>query len=244
MSSKINNDFYDTLGEDWYQADDHAIALLRAEQKTKNPWVMESIDRYFSKDIAILDIACGGGFLTNHLATKYREVYGVDFSVDSLKVAKAHDHTGKVHYQKADAYSLPFDDQSFEVVCLMDFLEHVENPKAVLAEAKRVLKPGGLIFYHTFNRNPLSWLIVLKAVEWLMPKAPKDLHVYQLFIKPQELMAYFDELKLQNLALFGMRPVFNRTFFKSLYLRRVLPEFKFVINNDTKLAYLGYAKKN
>ena len=43
MPSKINNDFYDQLHEEWYSADDHAIALLRAEQKLKNPWIRNEI---------------------------------------------------------------------------------------------------------------------------------------------------------------------------------------------------------
>lgn len=243
MKSQINNEFYNELGDDWYQADNHAIALLRSEQKVKNNWVLDEIKRLHPNAESVLDIACGGGFLSNSLAPHFDRVCGIDASESSLEVAKKHDRTGKVVYQTADAYELPFEDNQFDVVCLMDFLEHVEKPKKVIQEANRVLKPGGLLFYHTFNRNFLSYVIIIKAVEWLMPLAPKNLHVYRLFIKPIELLEFLHEVKLKPLLMIGMKPKFNFYFFKSILKRRVLPQFDFELTSSTTLAYLGIAKK-
>lgn len=243
MPSQINNEFYDELGDDWYQADDHAIALLRAEQKVKNDWVHREIEKYNPHAQDILDIACGGGFLSNSLAKHYPRVCGIDASASSLDVARKHDSTGKVDYQVADAYKLPFQNSEFDVVCLMDFLEHVEEPQKVIQEAARVLKPGGILFYHTFNRNILSNLVIIKAVEWLVPQAPKNLHVYRLFIKPQELELFLKDAKLTPTKTLGLKPKFNWVFFKSILKRKVLPEFDFELTNSTTLAYLGIATK-
>ncbi|QDE65942.1 hypothetical protein BHS09_02385 [Myxococcus xanthus] len=98
-----------------------------------------------------------------------------------------YDGTGSVDYRVADAYVLPFDDGCFDVVTCMDFLEHVEEPARVVAEAARVLAPGGLFFFHTFNRNWLAGLIIIQAVEWFVPNKPDHLHVLRLFITPEEL---------------------------------------------------------
>lgn len=245
MSSKVNNEFYNDLGEEWYNSDDHAIALLRVEQDTKNPWVLDQIKTNFSREnIKILDIGCGGGFLTNFLAHHYDHIFGVDLSESSLSIARKYDSHKKVSYQKADAYHLPFDEQEFEVVCVMDFLEHVEDPKKVLTEAARVLKPGGILLFHTFNRNFISWLIVIKAVEWLVPKVPKNLHILRLFIKPRELKDILLSLQFTSLNWVGIRPRFNLSFFISILRRKIVKGFSFKIIKGTLLGYMGVARKN
>ena len=162
--AKVNNQVYETLGERWYGAEDDPIALLRAESRLRNPWIAAQIARSFSGSVAVLDVGCGGGFLSNHLGCAGHRVVGLDGSRDALAIASRFDHTGRVRYQQGDALRLPFDEASFDVVCAMDFLEHVENPDQVIAEAARVLKPSGLFFFHTFNRNLLSWLIHLCTI--------------------------------------------------------------------------------
>ena len=144
----VNNALYETLGDRWYDAKDDPVALLRAESKVKNPWVrkkiLENVSHFNASDLKVLDIGCGAGFLSNDLALHSLQVTGLDFSASSLAVAKAHDVTQTVQYIEGDAYALPFDDESFEAITCMDFLEHVENPARVIQEASRVLKPNGV----------------------------------------------------------------------------------------------------
>lgn len=94
-----------------------------------------------NKDIKILDVGCGTGGNMKFLST-FGRVYGVD----NLKVAV--DFSKKRGFKDskvADAYNLPFKDESFELVTFLDVLEHIKDDKKALEEAKRVLKPGGLI---------------------------------------------------------------------------------------------------
>lgn len=242
---KVNNDYYNHLGDLWYQADNDPIAILRAEQKVKNPWVDKIIQSHFANcEIDITDVGCGAGFLSNFLATKYSNVHGVDASESSLEVAKKNDKTQKVNYIVSDAYRLPFEDNSMDVVCAMDFLEHVDNPEKVISECARVLRANGLFFYHTFNRNFLSWLIVIKFMEWFVPNTPKNLHVLHLFITPMELMEMMQSNGLKNIETLGLRPCLNFSFLKSLFKRSVLPGFNFRLTKNTTLGYLGVAKKS
>ncbi|HEX7671209.1 MAG TPA: class I SAM-dependent methyltransferase, partial [Polyangiaceae bacterium] len=143
--SPVNNDIYSTLGARWYEADDDPVALLRAEARLRNPWVAKTITEELpGKSCSVLDLGCGGGFLSNHLATLGHRVTGLDEAKDSLRVAAGRDESGTVRYDHGDATNLPYEPGAFDVVCAMDFLEHVEDPGRVVAEASRVLSPSGL----------------------------------------------------------------------------------------------------
>ncbi|MDB5050323.1 MAG: 2-polyprenyl-3-methyl-5-hydroxy-6-metoxy,4-benzoquinol methylase [Fibrobacteres bacterium] len=239
----VNNAFYDNLGERWYEAYDDPVALLRAEGELKNPWVSQRIRS--ARNAApgrILDIGCGAGFLANALAAEGHTVSGVDMSRGSLKVAASRAPTPAM-YRVADAYRLPYRDASFDAVTALDFLEHVTAPERVIAEAARVLRPGGLFFFHTFNRNYLAWLIVIKGLEWFVRNTPKRMHVLPLFIKPREMSAYCARSGLQTAEMIGMRPRLGRPFWQMLATRRVPNDFKFTFTPSLNISYLGYAKK-
>ena len=242
----VNNAFYEDLGDRWYEAWDDPVALLRAEGRLKNPWVRERLEsRFPGRSCRVLDIGCGGGFLANALALSGHRVTGVDLSRGSLKVARGRDATGKVAYQVADAYRLPFPTGSFDAVGALDFLEHVDRPEQVVAEAARILKPGGLFFFHTFNRNTLAWLIVIKGLEWFVSNTPRRMHVLPLFIKPSELSAFCRRHGLEPMEWTGMRPEVARwAFWKMLLTRRVPRDFRFRFTPSLAISYLGYAQKH
>lgn len=241
----INNDFYEELKEGWHGRWDHPIALLRAENKLRAPWVANELHNRFGGPIKVLDIGCGGGFLTNHLANVGHQVTGIDLSPSSLEAARQNDTTKSVKYLTANAYSLPFEDQTFDAVAAMDILEHVENPDQLIKEAGRVLRPGGLFFFHTFNRNILSYLMIIKGVEWFVKNTPKNMHVYNLFITPKELKKKCREQGLHVETMLGFRPkIFTKAFFELLVKRKISPEFSFTFTRDLSTGYSGIAILN
>ena len=239
----VNNAIYDHYGERWYDAQDDPVALLRAETKTKLPWILEKIKRHnIGTDAQILDVGCGAGFLSNALALKGFHVYGVDVSNNSLKVAQRHDQTGTVQYLSADAYQLPFKDKTFSIVTAMDFLEHVESPEKVIHEIGRVLKPKGLFFYHTFNRNWVAHVTVIKMVEYLVKNTPKDMHVIDLFLKPSEVENFCQQAGLKPIETVGIRPVFSSIPLKNYFTGVVPKSMRFKVTKSSLLSYLGYAQ--
>jgi len=235
----VNNRFYDELGEGWYSDDNHPVALLRRENAIRIPWIAKTL----SPASALLDIGCGAGFLTNALPKEGHTVTGIDLSEPSLAIAKSRDETQSVRYLTAQATSLPFPDATFDAVCAMDLLEHVEEPQLVIQEASRVLKPRGLFFFHTFNRNLLSYLLIIKGVDWFVPNAPKNMHVYPLFIKPKELAEMCETHRLRLAALHGFRPCFSRPLWKMLLQRRIPSDLSFRFCRSLQTGYCGYARK-
>jgi 2-polyprenyl-6-hydroxyphenyl methylase/3-demethylubiquinone-9 3-methyltransferase len=226
----------------WHTASDHPIALLRAENAIRNPWILKTIQERKQKTCQVLDIGCGAGLLSNQLAQAAHSVTGIDLSLGSLEVAQAQ-NTGAV-FLEADATRLPFPDECFDIVCAMDLLEHVERPELVVQEASRVLKPEGIFFFHTFNRNWLSYLIIIKGVEWFVKNAPKNMHIYSLFIKPKELKGMMSEkgLMLQNIQGLVPDPA-SKAFWKMLAKRVIDKEFRFKFSKNLQTGYVGWASK-
>ena len=241
----VNNDIYHALGERWYKAQDDPVALLRAESRLRNPWVAEELRaRFAGRKLRVLDVGCGGGFLTNYLAPQGHAVTGLDFASDALKVARVHDATGRVEYIEGDAFRLPFPDGTFDAVCALDFLEHVEEPELAIREAARVLVPGGGFIFYTFNRNWLAWLVAIKGLEWFVRNTPPNLHVLRHFIKPEELTSMCARSGLAVESVQGMAPVvFSAAFRKLLTRHTVADSFAFRFTRSTKLSYIGFARK-
>ena len=97
----------------------------------------------------LLDVGCGGGFLSARLAEAVApgELVGIDVEpsqVDMAKEEAAQRGLSNVKFQVADAQELPFADGSFDVVHLGGVLLHVADVDRALAETRRVLRPGGM----------------------------------------------------------------------------------------------------
>ena len=90
----------------------------------------------------ILDVGCGNGNLFTLLPDGKYELYGVDFSKNMIDEAKMNCKT-QATFSVADAESLPFDDDSFDMIVCNASFHHYTRPDDVLKEMRRVLKPSG-----------------------------------------------------------------------------------------------------
>ena len=98
----------------------------------------------------LLDVGCGPGTISVGLAEAVApgEMHGIDMEETQIEMARTAARAGgheNAFFRTGDATALPFDDASFDVVHCHALLNHAPDTQAVLAEARRVLKPGGLI---------------------------------------------------------------------------------------------------
>ena len=140
----------------------------------------------------VLDVGCGGGILSESMAKHgAAEVTGIDMAEKSLKIAKLHaleENVGNISYRHIRVEELAAEmPHSFDVVTCMELLEHVPDPAAIIAACAQLVKPDGMVFFSTINRNPKSYAHAIVGAEYLLGLVPRGTHDWQKFITPAEL---------------------------------------------------------
>ena len=115
------------------------------------PGIHESVFRYLMgiigerKDLKILDAGAGHGAFS-------RRLYDEGFRVSACDLDPANFRFGKIECKQADiTRELPYEDDSFDVVLLIEVMEHIHDHRNLFRECHRVLKPGGILFFSTPN---------------------------------------------------------------------------------------------
>lgn len=213
MKPQINNDIYNQLANDWWDPSSFLNILETGLQPLREKYIRESLKGAISAEMKCLDIGCGGGIITEDLAKFSDNVNGIDLSQASLNTAKQHAQEAglSINYQHAAAESLPFKDNTFDLLTCCDVLEHVDDLGLVITEINRVLKPGGTFVFDTINRTLMSYLSVIWVAQDFPPTrfAPKNAHVWHKFIKPKELQTLLLDSQLDIKEIRGMGPSKN-----------------------------------
>jgi ubiquinone/menaquinone biosynthesis C-methylase UbiE len=107
----------------------------------------------------LLDVGCGPGTITRDLARLVApgQVIGVDNIDDPLSVARGDGAEGNLDFRSGDAYELPFEDDSFDIVHAHQVLQHLTDPASALREMRRVCRPGGLIAARDSDYAGMIW---------------------------------------------------------------------------------------
>ena len=183
-----------------------------------NPLRMNYISRHINlAGKNVLDIGCGGGILAEAMARHGARVTAIDLANASLSVAKLHQIESKLNidYRKSSAEQLAeLEPENYDVITCLEMLEHVPEPSSVVRACNQLVKPGGLVFFSTINRNPKAYLFAIIGAEYLLNLIPKGTHDYGNFIRPSELARWCREnsLRLNGQIGIGYNPLTKRYF--------------------------------
>ena len=138
----------------------------------------------------VLDLGCRSGALTRHFL-EGNSVVGLDVDANALEKAAA---LGIEPVQANVEEPLPFDDGSFDAVVAGELLEHLQFPDALVAEIRRVLRPGGVLAGSVPNA-----FRVQSRLRFLRGNAPEDDPTHLRMFSPaalRELLAGFERVEL------------------------------------------------
>ncbi len=119
------------------------------------PYALDLVSRLQDKKYSdILEIACGTGRVTKHLASsvKHDTLTATDLNPDMISIAKEVVSDKKIKWIPADAMELPFEEGSFDLVVMQFGIMFLPDKEKGLKEAYRVLKTGGKLIFNTWNK--------------------------------------------------------------------------------------------
>jgi len=155
----------------------------------------------------VLDVGCGGGILSEGLASAGAVVTAIDLAPDLIAVAREHAEASAytIDYREVSVEALAKEQpQSFDHVTCMEMLEHVPDPGSVVRACTKLVKPGGRVFFSTLNRKLKAYLLAIVGAEYLLNMIPKGTHEFSTFIRPSELGRWSRESGLELLGMEGI----------------------------------------
>jgi len=124
-------------------------------------------------DVDLLDVGCGSAALLGLMKERGYRVMGVDFSSEAAAVARKENG---VHVVVGSLHDAAFPKASFDIVTLFHVMEHVTNPRDVLQEVGRILRPGGSVVLQVPNID--SWQFRIFKAKWYGLDIPRHVIDY------------------------------------------------------------------
>jgi 2-polyprenyl-6-hydroxyphenyl methylase/3-demethylubiquinone-9 3-methyltransferase len=203
-ATKNDQRIYD-VGGPWWEPGDVTFAPLRALVPARARYLdREHID---VRGQRVLDVGCGGGLVTELLATRGARVTSVDIALHALRAGQAHLAAHNGTWVQASAQELPFADGSFDVVTCTDVLVHVPDPAAALRECARVLTHNGTLWLSAISKTVLARWVMVGLGEDVLGVVPKGTHDPARFLDVTTVRAHLHAAGMTLVHSEGVGPV-------------------------------------
>ncbi|WP_375463610.1 bifunctional 2-polyprenyl-6-hydroxyphenol methylase/3-demethylubiquinol 3-O-methyltransferase UbiG [uncultured Methylobacterium sp.] len=205
---------FDALAATWWDARG-PMRVLHRFNPVRLAYIRDTVCRHHGRNaempfalegLSVVDVGCGGGVLSEPLARLGAAVTGLDPATQNIAVAKRHAEAEgvAVDYRAETIESVVASGETFDVVLIMEVIEHVSDMTAFVATAASAVKPGGLLFAATLNRTMRSFALAIVGAEYVLGWLPKGTHDWEKFVTPAELSA---ALRAGGLAVTDTRGV-------------------------------------
>lgn len=142
MKAGDNKEFWQRMAKSYGPFMQHSGKLYDA--------ICEKMRPGLTRDMNVLELACGSGQLSFRVAGAVRLWEATDFSERMIAEARKQPRSSRLHFSVQDATALPYAPDSFDAVVIANALHIMPRPELVLAEISRVLKPNGILYAPTF----------------------------------------------------------------------------------------------
>ena len=212
---------FSKLADEWWDVNGkfkplHMFNPIRIE------YILKEISKHFKldrdkklllKDLAILDIGCGGGLISEPMARLGGNITGIDASEKNIKIASLHskENNLKITYLNKSPEQLD-EKEKFDIILNLEVVEHVDNLDLYLKSCYKLLKKNGLMFTATINRTFTSYIKAIIGAEYILRWLPIGTHDWNKFIKPEEMQKKLTDKKFLTNSIKGLEfnPVFNK----------------------------------
>ncbi len=164
--------------------------------------------------LAMLDIGCGGGILSESMARLGAQVTGIEITEKNVRVARMHAQSSglAIDYRLATVDRLAREGARFDAVLNMEVIEHVEHLPEFLADCGRLVRPGGVMVVASINRTLAAWLMAIVGAEYILRWLPRGTHHYRKLVPPAQVIhALGGEYRVLHETGVRVNP-FNRVF--------------------------------
>ncbi|MCW6037518.1 class I SAM-dependent methyltransferase [Spirulina subsalsa FACHB-351] len=196
---KFHDQWASTIDVDGIRVRDYFEACTAPE----NRFILHHLGEVQGKKL--LDLGCGAGENSVYFAQKGAHCVAADYSPGMVEVALqlAAKNRVSIEGSVANAMELPFPDAHFDIVYAANLLHHIPNPKIVLGEMHRVLKPGGkACFWDPLKHNPVINVYRRMATEVRTEdETPLDIQIVQT-VRSRFTQVQYDTFWLASLWIF------------------------------------------
>ena len=218
----------------WWRERDGPFGPLHSMNPVRCSFIKDECAEHFSKTrrrtpttvvdnrplsgLRILDVGCGGGLLSESLSRLGADVVGLDAGKANVEAAKRRQkesqldddddsggNNGKVKYICDTAEDLgEKEPNSFDVVCALEVIEHVTDPRVFANALRKLVKDDGLVFVSTISKSMRGVLGAIVFAERVAKMVPAGTHDANKFLHPSELAIVLERAGLRTNTMAGM----------------------------------------
>jgi len=188
---------FERIAETWWDPNG-PMKVLHKFNPVRLAYIRDEACRRFGRDprsarslegLAILDVGCGGGVLSEPLARLGARVTGLDPAPTNISVARLHaERAGvAVDFRNETVEAVVARGETFDMVLAMEVVEHVADVQAFVDACAKAVKPGGCLVMATINRTLRSFAFAIVGAEYVLGWLPRGTHEWDKFLTPEEL---------------------------------------------------------